>query len=175
MSSMKIAVGSTNPVKIEAVRLACADHFPNLEVVGVEVKSGVSAQPRSDGETKRGAINRSKQALLAIPDATLGVGLEGGVHKQRNSLVSTNWCVVVDQRGNLFLASGARFSIPEHIAQPINAGGEMGPVLDEMLNAKDTKKGPGLIGILTKSFMTRTQLYMSAAKVAIGLWYGAQH
>ncbi len=61
MKSLKVAVGSMNPVKIEAVKLAFKKVFPKkqLEIVGVEVDSGVSVQPMNDRESIKGAKNRA--------------------------------------------------------------------------------------------------------------------
>ena len=54
---MKVAVGSMNPVKIDAVRQAFESLFPDdkWDVKGIDIKSGVSNQPMSDKESIRGA------------------------------------------------------------------------------------------------------------------------
>ena len=49
---MKITVGSTNPVKVGAVMEAFQKYWPECEVEGKEVVSGVAEQPRSEEETK---------------------------------------------------------------------------------------------------------------------------
>ena len=74
---MRIHVGSLNPVKINAVKRMFAYVFPDrdLDVVGVDVHSGISEQP-FDEETLSGALNRARQAL---DDAELAVGIEGGL------------------------------------------------------------------------------------------------
>ena len=61
----KVAVGSKNPVKIEAVRLAFKTAWPRKEwaVEGVEVDSGVPDQPMSDEESICGARNRAQRSL----------------------------------------------------------------------------------------------------------------
>ena len=76
---MKIAVGSTNPVKIGSVREAFERAFGEVEVIGVEVSSGVSDQPWGEEETRLGARNRARAVLTKVVDAEYGVGLEGGV------------------------------------------------------------------------------------------------
>ncbi|KKS04790.1 MAG: putative non-canonical purine NTP phosphatase [Candidatus Curtissbacteria bacterium GW2011_GWA2_41_24] len=79
---MKIAVGSTNPVKIEAAKRAFGKVWPKkkLEIVGIEVPSGVSQQPMTDKEAVKGARNRAKVAIKSAR-ADFGVGLEGGLQK----------------------------------------------------------------------------------------------
>jgi len=80
---MKIAVGSLNPVKIDAARLAFEAMWPGerYDVIGMTAKSGVSDQPMSDEEAILGATNRAKHVLQLVPDAAWGVGFEGGLHK----------------------------------------------------------------------------------------------
>jgi len=51
-----VVVGSTNPAKLEPVRRVFAEVFPGLEVRGVEVPSGVRAQPIGYHETLQGAL-----------------------------------------------------------------------------------------------------------------------
>src|SRR6185369_5033238 len=87
---MHIAVGSTNIVKINAVKLAVAHMWPDAIVTGFDTESGVGEQPRTDVETKTGSINRAIQALNFLEQTSpntlfetseecLGIGLEGGV------------------------------------------------------------------------------------------------
>ena len=81
MAGLNVAVGSCNPVKVEAVRRAFAAAFPDSEVTVSkhDVPSGVSDQPRGEEETRLGAQQRARGALAAAAAADYGVGLEGGV------------------------------------------------------------------------------------------------
>lgn len=181
---MHIFVGSTNPVKINAVVTAASESWPEVLVRGVAVESGVSHQPRSDEETRAGAQNRAKAALVAgeklmdrnpmfAQDQLLGIGLEGGVLEYApGELWSTVWVVVVDQAGVVTESNGARFKLPASIARPILQGKEMGPVMDELLGANNTKQAGGAIGTITRNFVDRTEEYTGIAKLALGLWYG---
>lgn len=74
---MKIAVGSTNPTKLNAVRTVVEQVWPAAELLPVAVPTGVSAMPMSDAECIAGARNRAKEAR-ELTGATFGVGLEGG-------------------------------------------------------------------------------------------------
>ena len=78
-----VAVGSQNPVKLEATRRAFQSVFTHrsVRVVGVNAASGVPDQPFGDEETKRGAMNRATQALRAVDNASFGAGLEGGLSR----------------------------------------------------------------------------------------------
>lgn len=177
---MYFFVGSANPVKLNAVRFAVEEHWPNAKIIGYEVESGVSAQPMDDIETQTGSINRAKAALQEglkqYPDLSdkeaLGVGLEGGVTPWNGDLWSTVWVAVTDSDGALFTANGARMKLPASIAEPIENGGEMGPVVSKLVGVADVRKKQGMIGIVTKNFVNRTVEYGSIAKLAIGLWFG---
>ena len=85
--SMKILVGSLNPVKLKAVEEAFQKHFDDIEISEIDVPSGVSNQPIGD-ETFIGAENRAI-ALKNINDAKnlkaeFFVGIEGGIVKVYN-------------------------------------------------------------------------------------------
>ncbi len=180
---MKIFVGSTNPVKTNAVTLAAVEQWPEVEVFGYEVASGVNEQPMSDAETKQGAINRAKKVFnLGLASLTqkptdkisvLGIGLEGGVFvDSEDQMWTTVWAAVIDQSGAIFLANGARFKVAKIVADDIIRGQEMGPIISNYFNGRSVKTQEGLIGIVTNNFVDRTEEYSAIAKMAIGLWYG---
>ncbi len=180
---MFLAVGSTNPVKIQAVVRAAAQTWPDAQVTGYEVESGVAVQPWGDEETRAGARTRAHNALQAalhaqkltsvsMSDTVLGIGLEGGVFLQQEELWSTVWVVVTDTTGAVYESNGARFLIPQVIADKIKAGGEMGPVVSELVGKEDVKQTSGMIGIITNNFVDRTGEYAGIAKLSLGLWYG---
>jgi inosine/xanthosine triphosphatase len=179
---MHIFVGSTNPVKVNATINAASDHWPEVMVEGLSVETGVNEQPRSDEETKEGAMNRAKAALeIGLREKkvksgeALGMGLEGGIEDDGKEMWTTVWAAVVDQAGNWGLSAGSRFLVPEEMAKRIRAGEEMGPVTAYVLGEKDPtriKKQEGLVGIVTEKFVDRTEEYQSIAKLALGMWYG---
>lgn len=178
---MHIFVGSTNPVKINAVIAAASEQWPEVEVAGFEVASGIPEQPWGDEQTLTGATNRARAALAAgqakNPGASeyLGVGLEGGVIEFQGNIWSTVWVSVVDSSaadGAVLSSNGARFMVPETVAAKLRAGGEMGPVMSELCSGADIKRTQGMIGIVTNGFVDRTEEYAGIAKLALGLWFG---
>ena len=76
---MIVKVGSKNPVKIEAVTETLLDYpiFTGCQVIGVDVSSGISDQPKDDEETYQGALNRAFAALKSGAD--IGIGIESGM------------------------------------------------------------------------------------------------
>jgi inosine/xanthosine triphosphatase len=176
---MYIFVGSTNPVKVNAVTQAASETWPDVKVMGYGVASGIDAQPRSDEETRQGARNRAAAALKAgqneqMSAQALGVGLEGGVFELGEELWSTVWVVVTDGTGRFFEANGARFKIDDVLADIIKAGEEMGPVVARVTGVNDVRSKQGMIGVVTGGFVDRTEEYSSIAKLALGLWYGRE-
>jgi inosine/xanthosine triphosphatase len=182
---MKLFVASINPVKINAVAFAVKKHFPDATIRGFEVTSGVAAQPMSDEETKLGSLNRAQaikalvtqQQLVKNNEEALYIGLEGGVFhptfdQNDAALWSTVWVTVIDQEGNCYFSNGARFSIPQFIANFLLAGEEMGPALGRYLNDPDIRSKEGMIGFLTNHLTNRTDEYSNVVKIAVGLWYG---
>jgi len=181
---MRIYLGSENPVKINAVIAAASETWPDVQVIGCNVPSGVNDQPLSDAETKTGALNRARAALedglTMLKQANqpldeeniLGLGLEGGVEDVDGEMWSTVWGVVVDSLGNEFFSNGARFKIDELLATRIRAGQELGPIISQIAGESQVNRKQGFIGIATNNFIDRTEEYASIAKLTIGLWYG---
>ncbi len=180
---MKIYVGSTNPVKINAVTIAASETWPDLTVEGLSVDSGVSEQPLTDQETKQGAINRAQNVLKKSSSSNLhsnknnkqilAVGLEGGVFEaEDNELWCTVWAAVCSRGSDVFTCNGARFKVPQIISKRIRNGEEMGPIMADLFDGRNVKEQEGMIGIVTQGFIDRTEEYVGVTKMAIGLWYG---
>lgn len=172
-------VGSTNPVKINAVKSACSSQWPTTKVEGFSTNSGVPDQPLTESQTRKGARNRAREALKKgvkqfgsdHQQLCLGVGLEGGVDKLGDGLYSVVWVAVTDGQ-DFFESAGARFRVPEPVASLILAGGEMGPVMEQLVGESDVRSKQGMIGIITNNFVDRTSEYAGIAAMALGLWYG---
>lgn len=144
----RVAVGSTNPAKVAAVAQAVARLWPAAAVEGVAVPSGVAAQPRTDHEGARGALQRAATARTAL-DADLGLGLEGSTDEQPFGTWTLAWVGAVDRAGRVGLASTARCPLPAPIAAAIREGGELGPLVDRLLSEQDTKHRGGASGAFT--------------------------
>jgi len=158
---VKIVVGSTNPVKVGAVREVFRKIFgEKAEVEGMEVKSGVGEQPMSEEETVRGAKNRAKAVIrLAKKQIDYGVGLEGGVVEIGGKLFECAWVAVRSKKGEEGLGGGLYFELPPKVATKIRRGGELGPIMNELSGVEDVKKKMGAIGVLTKNNLSRQKAY----------------
>jgi inosine/xanthosine triphosphatase len=165
---MNIAVGSTNPVKIEAVLEAFQRAFPNktIEVLGFKVKSGVSDQPMSDAESIQGATNRANKAL-AEGNADFGVGLEGGLQKIGGKWYDCGWAAVADKSGKIGIASSVRVETPAKMMDLIRAGKELGEVVDILSGQTNTKQAGGHFAFMTNGIINRKGGYRDAVVMAL--------
>ncbi|QLG50864.1 inosine/xanthosine triphosphatase [Natrinema halophilum] len=163
---MEIAVGSTNPVKIDAVERTLERYDPT--VTAIDVDSGVGEQPRSVDETVRGAENRARRALAATR-ADYGVGLEGGIARFEPvpGLSLIMWGAVTDgartERGG-----GPVLRLPDRVAERVTEGAELGPILDEMLGTENVAQAEGAAGVLTAGLTDRTQALGEAVSCSFG-------
>ena len=57
---VRVAVGSTNKAKIDAVRKVFSDYYPVVDILSLGVSSSVPSQPVNN-ETFRGAQHRAEQ------------------------------------------------------------------------------------------------------------------
>lgn len=161
-----IAVGSMNPVKVQAVGHVFKQQNGN-SVQGIEADSGVRAQPFSDRETKAGAVHRA-HTCLRHEDVTLGIGLEGGVVESEEGMLSVNWGALIDRAGRKVIASGARYPLPEEIAEGLRGGKELGEVIDTFTARHHVRKSEGAVGIFTNGLMTRNELYVHLVQLLAG-------
>ncbi len=170
---MKIAVGSTNPVKVAAVRQVAQKQWPEAVVIPVDVATGVSDMPMSDAESLTGAQNRAR-AALTLTQADLGVGLEGGVNPEAIGLVLHGWVVVVDGNGRTGIGGAGRLPLPETIARRVLAGEELGPVMDDVLGQTEVRKRGGAIGALTAGLVLREEAFAQGVAYALAPFVAPQ-
>ncbi|MBU5593706.1 DUF84 family protein [Amphibacillus sp. MSJ-3] len=157
--SEQIIVGSLNKAKIRAVESV----FSGSIVIGEQAPSGVSNQPMTDQETLTGAINRAKYCQKS-ERGVIGIGLEGGVMEFNNQLLLCNWGALVDQVGNVYIASGARLPLPDPISKALQTGLELGEIIDQYAKQSDVRNNQGTIGFLTNNEVSRSEMFEHVVK-----------
>ena len=170
-----VAVGSTNPVKVEPVRSVLVRAFPEARLVPIEVTSGVPEQPIGLEQMRRGAQHRAAYALQEAlsrnqpPDdgEIWGVGLEGGVDFEGEIAWLTGAVAVVTGRGRVSFAWSPRVALPPLVAKALRAGRELGPVMDELSGVADSKKKLGAVGFLTNGLAPRSLSWEMAFACAL--------
>lgn len=154
-----VAVGSTNPVKVHAVRETLRFIAPEAVVAGISVESGVRDQPWGDEETIRGARARAIAACEAL-SAELGVGIEGGVIENEDGTLRTcAWAVVVDAEGREGIGGSLAVALPERVSVLVRAGMELGDAMEAITGKIDVKRMEGAVGILTAGLVDRQEAY----------------
>ncbi|ADD06358.1 putative non-canonical purine NTP phosphatase [Natrialba magadii ATCC 43099] len=181
---MEIAVGSTNPVKVDAVERTLESHaLLEPTVTPVAVDSGVPEQPWSVAETSTGARNRARRAYEAgafdrtdegateevtvAPD--YAVGLEGGVARFDgvDGLSLIMWAAVTDG-DRLEVGSGPSLRLPDEVACRLENGEELGPVMDDVLDTTGIAETNGAAGVLTDGLTDRTRALGAGVACAFG-------
>ena len=174
-SIRSIAVGSTNPVKLAAVRAVLGALAPSATIASVAVASTVPDQPFGDGETIRGAVARASAARVAL-SADLGVGLEGGVVEEIDGSMRTcAWAAIVDGHGRSGVGGSLAMTLPPDVASMIRDGVELGVAMDRLVGAHNTKHGRGAVGILTAGIVDRQRAYEVLVAYALAPFIAAEH
>ena len=164
---MEFVIGSTNQAKVNAVKKVLTMHYTEAIFAEISVPSGVADQPFGDDETKTGAINRAIAAASTI-DGSMGIGLEGGVKLIGRQMYLCNWGALVMTDGMIFTAGGAQIPLPDEIAKELNAGKELGPVVDQYFKTNGIRQKEGAIGMFTMQVVNRDDLFEHIMKLLVG-------
>lgn len=164
---MRVAVGSTNPVKRGATEDAFAS-IAGTEIAVVDVDSGVSDQPTGHDETATGARTRARRALDAGA-YDLGVGIEGGVaaYDWADGLFLVMWAAVTDG-DTTGVGAGPSLRLPADVAARVRDGEELGPVMDDAFDLENVKEKAGAAGVLTGHAIDRRGALTTAVAGALG-------
>ncbi|MGL4835787.1 MAG: inosine/xanthosine triphosphatase [Shewanella sp.] len=169
---IKIIVGSTNPVKINAATKAMAQLFPEsqLHATGMEAPSGVAAQPMTDTETRLGAINRVRYCQQYHREhqqqADYYVAMEGGVDHFEFGPATFAYIAIGHQQ-QLAIGRSAMLPLPTQVYRALEAGEELGHVMDRLFNTVNIKQKGGAIGLLTHGHATRESIYTQGIILAM--------
>lgn len=159
---MKAYIGSKNIVKIKAAEEILTPY--GFEVIAEEVESLVSAQPKSDEETIKGAENRA----LALPKDGIRIGLEAGVENLCDTLYLTNWGVLITLDDEKIIAGGTRIPLPNEIKNLIEKGYELSDAMELYFKTKDIKHHNGAIGYFTCDMVKRVDIFKHIVKLLYG-------
>lgn len=164
---VRIVVASENPVKSGAILGAFEKLFPGqpTELTRLSADSGVSDQPMSDQETKRGARNRLEFAKQQYPQADVWAALEGGIDRDTTGMFAFAWIFVATTQQQSAVRT-ATFPLPPSVVKLINQGMELGHANDAVFQRENSKRKEGAIGTLTGGLIDRRQLYEHAAIMA---------
>jgi inosine/xanthosine triphosphatase len=169
---MKIVIGTENTAKVEAVKKVISKLYEGANFISIKSESNVSGQPLSDEEAIEGAINRAKFAFSQHGDSDLSIGMEGYVEDNRFGMFLGGWVAIIDKTGKLGLGSSGRVKLPDSIRKNINAGNELGPLIEELLGSEkySIRNNQGTNGILTKGLYGRVKEFEDATSCALAVF-----
>lgn len=172
--TIRLCVGSTNPVKVKAAKQAFVTVFPEhqIDCVAMEAESGVSEQPMTEAETRLGAQNRAHYCAQNVNSNVSDkfdyfVAMEGGVDLLEEGAVSFSYVVILSLTGVLLTGRSANLPLPTSIFKRLQNNEELGPVIDEVFNTSNIKQKGGAIGVLTNNAATRESIYTQALILAL--------
>lgn len=163
-----VLVGSTNPIKVAAAKNAFEALFPHavIDCKGMSVPSGVPDQPMTAADTRLGAVNRAK-ACEAAGGALFYVAMEGGVDRFEDGPATFAYVVIIREGGEMSVGRSSQLPLPEQVFAALEAGEELGHVMDRLFNTTNIKQAGGAIALLTHNAETRESSYRQALILAM--------
>lgn len=164
-AACRVAVGSTNPVKANAVRRAFR-LLCNAVIEKVAVESGVPPQPIGFHEVVLGAFNRACRALEKA-GADYGVGVEAGLVDTGVEYIELQAAVVVSKEKRVSIGFSQGFPLPANWVEQVLSRTELGEIAASATRRRGLGERLGVIGYLTSGLVTRTDLTYNAVLMAI--------
>jgi len=170
----RVFLGSTNASKVRGVERAFNLFFQSVEVIPLEVETGVSAQPSSVDETMRGAMNRAEKAAAHLQDDAQDcyvVGIEAGEMRQmrpdgcKGVFMLTCACVMKD--GSVHFGFSPGFELPRTLAKLVEKHELSKAVALFGYDEQRIKQEEGLIGVLSHGKVLREHLNEQAVVMAL--------
>lgn len=166
---MRIAVGSSNRIKIEAAKEAFEHFYKNVTVISVGIDN-LQAQPITLHGTVNGAVKRANTALEKIKDADLGVGIEAGLMEVPviNKYLNVQFAAIVDRNNKVTIGSSPGFQLPAEVEKMVLIERiEVDKAVEFLLGIKDIGEKRGIIDLMTKGAVSRKELIVNALIMAI--------
>lgn len=160
----EIAIGSTNRIKIQAVKSALNNE--SIKFIPCLALSGVRPQPLSDEETLQGAINRAKDALKKT-ESKVAIGLEGGVVFLQDQVYLCHWGAIVDLNQNTYFSNGPLILLPSAYRERLLEGKNLDDIMHESTGIENLGAKEGAIGVFTQNYLNREQVLTLIVKALI--------
>jgi inosine/xanthosine triphosphatase len=187
VNDLVVAVGSVRKPKLAAVHEAVAALADTLsagvaiEIVGVEVESGVRDTPLSREESMRGARRRAetlqKMAQEEVKPWNYFVGLEGGLDSVMENgelrVFLESWAYVSDATRGYFGRSGA-VELPEALAEEVFVKGtDLSIAIDRFAGEAGIRDAQGAWGVLSANKITRQEAFRVALIAAFAPFFNS--
>jgi inosine/xanthosine triphosphatase len=187
VNDLIIAVGSTRKPKLAAVRdavdgmISLLSPGTSIEIVGMEVESGVNHTPLSREESMRGARQRAETLQkMAQEEGRLWnyfVGLEGGLDSVMENgerrVFLESWAYVSDGTRGHFGRSGA-VELPEVLAEEVFVNGtDLSIAIDRFAGEAGIRDAQGAWGVLSANKITRQEAFRVALIAAFAPFFNS--
>ena len=136
LKPLKVCVATKNEIKMEAVKEAFNEFFPNLEIEYESVEAETKKQPWNE-EILEGAIERAKKA---VKGKDYGIGIEAGIKEEDGIYFVEQYVAIADKLGHITYGKSPAFQCPEWIIEALKKGKEMKEVIP-FKNEEEKKKG----------------------------------
>jgi inosine/xanthosine triphosphatase len=155
-----LAVGSTNPSKLQGVEQVARKVFKSFRVRGIKVRAMISGQPFDD-DTVNGAIHRAEAAKAKLK-ADYGIGLESGLFRYRRRYFDCQVCAVYDGE-NVTIGYSMAFEIPSELGREMEKRGKtMSEVFTKLSGIRRIGRKKGAVGYLSRGLAERTDMTKQA-------------
>jgi len=176
---IRVSVGSTNPVKVNAARQAFLQIFPNhtIHCEEMHAPSEVADQPMTESETRLGAQNRAKYCYEHVSNQGMDffVSMEGGVDQFEEGAATFAYVAIVNSDGEMMTGRSANLPLPEKVFKRLQNNEELGVVMDDLFNTDNIRQKGGAIGLFTNHAATRESVYTQALVLALAPALYPQH
>jgi inosine/xanthosine triphosphatase len=187
VNDLIIAVGSARKPKLAAVRdavdgmISLLSPGTSIEIVGMEVESGVNHTPLSREESMRGARQRAETLQkMAQEEGRLWnyfVGLEGGLDSVMENgerrVFLESWAYVSDGTRGHFGRSGA-VELPELLAEEVFVNGtDLSIAIDRFAGEAGIRDAQGAWGVLSANKITRQEAFRVALIAAFAPFFNS--
>jgi inosine/xanthosine triphosphatase len=169
LKPVRVAVGSQNEVKVEAVRAEMGRVLGvAVEVKAVAAPTGVPEQPKG-AEAMRGAAARADAARKAWPGCDYAVGIEAGLLPMLGAegFYDVQACAVLDRTGWQTDGWGPAFHYPDWVTHRALGGEMVSAILGPVAGDPRIGSTTGAIGYLTDGRMDRRELTRIAVLMAL--------
>lgn len=166
---LEVAVGSTNPNKVEAVEVAFSRAGLKVHINPTEPPSDLPPEPMGLMEITNGAVKRARHALSRVNQAELGVGIEAGIVEinELGIYLDITVAAIVDRMGTVTVGLSPGFMVPKVFMREIIKGKELNEVAEQYYGVPNIGRKMGLIGAVTKGFVRRIDLNVDAVYMAL--------
>ncbi len=165
---VKVAVGTSNPLKLRSVEKVFKQFMEVEYVLPIDIKD-IEKQPVGTRSLVRGALLRAVKSRIKA-GSDYGVGIEAGLMEFYTStgFIETQVVAIVNSMSEVSFGLSPSFELPDHIVRQMINGVELAEAFNRERGwSRDIGEYIGVIGILTYGRITRLDLTSAAVLMAL--------